>query len=261
MSLMDRIVLALMLSTATPAPAQQAPQVSAAPRDDVVVEGYLSVRPNVRCEASFQPVLAAPRGDGEFNSIRHAFAQDRLKRIYLTCGEGSKASLRKGEEATELQAQTALLDGRNGTSPNMEPFPLGHSIYDRGAYTVQVIKRFAPDLTLTTEQTNDPHVQARFNAREVGRNRFCLPPDYRYFEVATCMVRVEPRLSVRLALTDGSARFGDVQAALIDRARVCVGGSRRVEVDPTQFRLYIADAVYRWTVAARGVDSLIPPAS
>jgi hypothetical protein len=72
-----------------------------------------------------------------------------------------------------------------------------------------------------------------------------------------CMVRVEPRLAVMLAKTEGAARANDLQAALIDRARICVGNARRVRVDATEFRLYIADAVYRWAVAAKGVETLI----
>lgn len=198
--------------------------------------------------------------DGEFNTARHAYAQDRLKRIYVTCGEGANALFVQGGTSSEQDRASGMAGGQAGISPNVDATPLGRSIYDRGAYTVQVLKRFAPDLSLTRAQTEDPAVQARFNARETARNRFRLPSDYRYFEVAVCMVRVEPRLAVRLARSTGPARFGDVQAALIDRARICVGGAKNVEVDPTQFRLYIADAVYRWAVAARGVDSLIPAA-
>ncbi len=101
-------------------------------------------------------------------------------------------------------------------------------------------------------------VQARFDKRELPRNRFRLPADYKYFEVAVCIVRVAPELSVRLAKSERAATLGDIQSALIDSARACVGDAREVKVDATEFRIYIADAVYRWAVAAKGVESLIP---
>ncbi|HEX8556324.1 MAG TPA: hypothetical protein VF695_16605 [Sphingomonas sp.] len=198
--------------------------------------------------------------DGEFNSARQITAQDRLVRSYITCGESPTllSFTSRPREAASVDLASAVAGDYSGSPGIPEAAPLGYSIYDRGAFTIQAMKMFAPDLTLTRKDTNDPEVQVRFNAREVARNRFRLPTDYRYFEVAVCMVRLEPRLSVRLAMSTGSARLGDVQEALIDRARVCVGGARNVQVDPTQFRLYIADAVYRWAIAARGVDTLIP---
>lgn len=198
--------------------------------------------------------------DGAFNTATMRTAQDRLVRIYITCSESPTLLSFTSAPQSDLQRSSGVTADYAGVSGLTEAAPLGYSIYDRGAFTIQALKMFAPDLKLTRRETGDPAVQARFNAREVPRNRFRLPVDYRYFEVAVCMVRVEPRLSVRLAMSDGSARLGDVQEALIDRARVCVGGTKRVQVDPTQFRLYIADAVYRWAVAARGVDSLIPAA-
>lgn len=212
--------------------------------------------------------------DGEFNTNVHRLAQDRLKRTYITCSEtpgalgfttsessvlskmGSMAASGSPDVLAQMASMASPTDRVGGTFD--DPAPLGHSIYDRGAFTVQVLKMFAPDLKLTHEQVDDKAVQSRFNLREAPRNRFRSDADLRYFTVAVCMVRVEPKLAVRLAMSDGSASFGDTQAALIDRARVCVGGAKRVEVDPTQFRLYIADAVYRWAVAAHGVDSLIP---
>lgn len=195
--------------------------------------------------------------DGEFNSAAQLYAQDHLYRIYVTCGESpSFLSLNSPPASAGAVGNgdfTAILPG------STDGAPLGHSIYDRGAFTIQAMKLYAPDLSLTAEQTSDPAVQARFDAREVPRNRFRLPADYKYFEIAVCIVRVAPRLSVRLAMSDGSAGIGDLQWALIDRARVCVGNAREVRIDATEFRIYIADAVYRWVVAANGVKSLIPP--
>lgn len=255
--------------------------------DDIVVEGYrdrtgvdrrttppsaVSTLRNRRTyEYSERMAKCAARGhlsrpdqlsavvDGQFNTVTHDLAQDRLVRINITCSESPTLASMTAPPASDAQKGLAQ-QGRvyGGLLGQTDAAPLGHSIYDRGAFTVQAIKMYAPDLHLTPAQVNDPAVQARFNQREIARNRFRLPVDYHYFEVAVCMVRLQPALAVRLATSNGSARFGDVQEALLDRARDCVGGAQHVSVDPTQFRLYIADAVYRWAVAVRGTDSLIP---
>ena len=58
-----------------------------------------------------------------------------------------------------------------------------------------------------------------------------------------------------LALKD----IESLEAAIVNRTRrQCVDSARKVYFDPTQFRFYIADAVYRWAVAVAGVDTLIP---
>ena len=49
-----------------------------------------------------------------------------------------------------------------------------------------------------------------------------------------------------------------LEDALFIGAHQCVGYAKRMDVPPDLFRAYISDAVYRWVVAARGVDSLIP---
>lgn len=197
--------------------------------------------------------------DGVVNTATQAAAQDRLVRIYISCSESpTLASFTTVPQSKNMNVQYALQGDLTGASSGADASPLGHSIYDRGALTIEALKRYVPDLWLTSAETNDAAVQARFNARETVLNRHRLPEDQQYFQVAVCMVRVAPELSVRLAVSDGTARFGDLQETLVDRARVCVGGAKKVRLDPTQFRLYIADAVYRWAVAAKGVNSLIP---
>jgi len=281
-----------------PLPTQTPDPHADAEPDDIIVEGYRdrkdmdtrtgvptginSTQNRVKYGYSERIAKCAARGklsgmarlravvDGEVNSANYRMAQDRLVRSNITCSESPSLLSFNGPPRTVAELKQAL-ESRlanndlhasgdfTGVSGQVEATPLGYSIYDRGAFTVEALKRFAPDLKLTKAETGNPAVQSRFNLREVPRNRMRLPLDYRYFEIAVCMVRVEPRLAVRLAMSGGSARVGDVQEALIDRARVCVGNSPKVQVDPTQFRLYIADAVYRWAVAARAVDTLIPP--
>jgi hypothetical protein len=260
--------------------------------DDILVEGYRergdiqtrvgaptavwAVRNRQAFEFSERLAKCAARGkltstkrlravvDGEFNTTTHAVAQDLLKRTYITCSESPTLlsfTTLPANAFERMAANTETFgDSGSNTGPSGTPTiaPLGWSIYDRGAFVIEALRLYAPDLRLTRTKTNDPAVQSRFNLREVPRNRFRLPVDYRYFQIAVCMVRLQPKLAVRLATSEGSARIGDTQAALIDRARLCVGGAKSVQVDPTQFRIYIADAVYRWAVAANNVESLIP---
>ncbi|CAN5510912.1 hypothetical protein BH09PSE4_BH09PSE4_21450 [soil metagenome] len=255
---------ALAAQQAAPPPAH-----SDAQPDDVVVEGQLDLpnnpdtvtRPSIANAQNPQDSAVANRAKFEFseriakcvargklstraqlravlddapNKATQVYAQDRLKRSNVTCSEG-----------TEL---------RYFSEPN-----LGYSIYDRGAYMIEAINTYAPDLKLTSRDTGDPAVQARFNTRETPLSRYRLPVDYRYFEIAVCMVRIQPRLSLRLVRTSGpSKQISRIASAIVDNAHICVGDAKRVYFDPTQFRMYIADAVYRWGVAKLGVNTLIP---
>lgn len=289
------VVATLQQPQSTPtAPPGSDPQIRSQPRpdeplagqqsDDIVIEGYRergkvqtkSSAPKTgatserrqtyafsdrlaKCAVSSRPsslrwLRAAV--DGEINSAPQRYAQDHLVRLHITCSESPWLATM----TSPPRERNVSLDGDFVGTPAgiRDVAPLGHSIFDRGAFTIQTIKQYAPDLALDRTHTSDPVVQARFNTREIPRNRFRAPADYEYFTIAVCMVREEPELSMRLAKSDGPARRDDLQAALIDNARVCVGDAREVVADPTEFRLYIADAVYRWAVAANGVDSLIP---
>lgn len=169
--------------------------------------------------------------DSRTNSTWQAFAMQQLARLNMSCAP---------------DAQKAL------SGFITDPY------YDRGALVIEVLKRTVPKLGLAKAQTSDPAVQARFNAREIPLAKFRLPVDRQYFQAAICFVRLQPELAVRLALTDNSRDASRrLEAAIVNRAKVCVGNARRVYFDGVQFRFYIADAVYRWTVAARGVDTLV----
>ncbi|WP_147373661.1 hypothetical protein [Hephaestia caeni] len=135
----------------------------------------------------------------------------------------------------------------------------GDSMFDRGALLEYALERYAPDLLLTAADTHDPAVRRRFNEREAPRNRWRLPVDYRHFEIALCMVREAPELSVRLVKSPvNSELHRRLQAAIIGIGRICLGSPKKVVVDATAFRIWIGDAVWRWAEAARDVDSLIP---
>ena len=47
---------------------------------------------------------------------------------------------------------------------------------------------------------------------------------------------------------------------MVAKGKPCVSNARKVYFDPMQFRFYVADATYRWMVAAQGTTSLIPAA-
>lgn len=133
------------------------------------------------------------------------------------------------------------------------------STYDRGALLGAAIVRYVPDFRLTKKDVLNRAVVKRLNAREFARNHYRLPEDYAYFVTAMCMVGRQPELATRLVQAFGKddlqARIGQL---ILVRAKGCVGDPRRVRVEPGQFTAYITDAAYRWEVAVRGVDSLLP---
>ncbi len=176
--------------------------------------------------------------DGAINGAGQRFWQGRYIGLKSTCAQSPQFAILYG------------LASANGGYYDT-------TYYDRGAMYVRAIQVFAPGLSMTKTQTSDPIVHQRFNAREIPLARYRLPIDRRYFETAVCLVRMEPELSVRLVQTQRTELFTRFEAAIVERGLVCVGGPRKVYFDPAQFRMYIADAVYRWAVAIKGVESLI----
>lgn len=171
--------------------------------------------------------------DATTTSPRQVFAQSRFITINAACAPAAQFATSTGR----------LLDYYN----------------DRGGLYLLALARYAPDLALTKAQTSDPVIQKRFDRREIPLLAKRLPVDRRFFEAAICLVRLQPELSVKLVQpTTQFASYGRIEAAIVNGAKPCTGNARRVYFDPTQFRYFIADAVYRWTIAARGIDTLIP---
>lgn len=172
--------------------------------------------------------------DGAPNSATQVYAQDWTVRNNITCSVSAN-----------------LL--------TISPPELGRSLYQRAAIIAEVINKYAPDLTITRKQTADPATIARFEAMEGPRNRFRQLADQKYFRVVVCMVQLQPEQA--LTLVQGrlkEAELSAVRARIISRGKVCAGNPRRIFVEATQFRSYVIDAVYRWALATRAVDSLIP---
>lgn len=177
--------------------------------------------------------------DGTINGAGQRFWQSRFVQVKSTCAQDAQLARQQGLASFE--------QGR------YDP-----SYYDRGAMYLRAIQVFAPSLKLTKSQTGDPIIQQRFDTREIPLARYRLPVDRHYFETAVCLVRMEPEVAVRLVQTQRKALITALEASLVNRGLVCLGGAKKVYFDPAQFRMYIADAVYRWAVAVKGVGSLVP---
>ncbi len=189
--------------------------------------------------------------DGVANSVRQDAAQRRFVQINANCApDGTFARTAVGEVVN-----------RGGPSSSVSESPLQEQqfYYDRGALFVQAVRVFAADTTLTTAQTGDPAVQARFIAREQAPARLRLPADARYFGAAVCLVQHQPGLATRLVVRDLSPTVREnIAAQIVNTTRQCFGGAKHVYFAAVQMRFYLADALYRWIVAARGVASLVP---
>lgn len=208
-------------------------------------------------DASRRAALCATRGgsgrlallrrvvDGVFATPAQERAQDQLVWQTATCGEGSG-----------IRNQGINSFGRVNVRADSAYCP--GTLY-RGAFIIEAIRAFAPDLSITREQLADPQVQQRFLMREDARASKRLPGDLRFFRTAICIVREQPELAIRLIQTNPVERStAAVQAHLIERTRACTGYAKRLTVDPYQFRAFIGDALYRWALAVRDVPTLIP---
>jgi hypothetical protein len=165
-------------------------------------------------------------------------AMDWLTRQTATCGEGA--------QVFQIGSQIKPSDSYLGT-------------LRRGAFVAETLKAFAPNLALTRQQLASPAVIDRFVAREEPQAANRRPSERTFLKVAICLVREQPNLAIRLVWTDPvTTSTSAIQATMVENARHCVGRVRRVVVDRYEFRTYIADALYRWTLAARGVATLIP---
>lgn len=179
--------------------------------------------------------------DGEPNSANARFAQGWIRTTHRGC-----------------YPPTTLAGYTTPAMPNTIA-AVGESILDRGVIVESVLKSYAPDAALTPSITSDAAVQSRFQQREGLRNRLRLPNDRDALVFASCLVRQQPVLATRLFQSEpGSLLERGLIQTIIVQGRECVGQASRVTVEPSLVRVYIMDAFYRWVVAARGVESLIP---
>lgn len=132
------------------------------------------------------------------------------------------------------------------------------AFFDRGALIEKALSTYAPDLNFATEQLFDPAVLARLHAREDLFNAQRAKQERVFAEVATCVVAVHPAYALDLLKTrTASIEETRLRSALLATPE-CTGGATKVQVDPAQFRVFLADAVYSWALALKGGDTLIP---
>ncbi|KQR87828.1 hypothetical protein [Sphingomonas sp. Leaf343] len=281
MSSFRHCAVAGLVLFASPAAAQTDPvrppatdlpkQPDTEPAKDIIVEGTRDL--NADPPVSSKTLNSGRLGAGSLRSRRTYEMADRFARCSIRSDMNNKAALRQALDGAINGAKQKFWQGRfiglNASCALDTRMALEYGVatiddaydtsyYDRGVMFLRALGAFAPDLELTKAQTSDPKVQARFNARETPLARFRLPVDMRYFEIAICLVRLQPEQSVRLIRTEGIEAVNRLEGAIVNATPICTGGAKKVYFDPAQFRMYIADAVYRWAVAARGVDSLIP---
>lgn len=198
-----------------------------------------------KCATNVDPQALGPLIDGEMNSPAQTYALDRIIRNNLGC----YPDLPFGTHPPELGECNAI---------GVFDVLVCRNLYDRGALMEAAIARYAPDATLSVAEVNDPVVQERLNLREAGRNAKRIPADRFLFQVGICMTRLQPELVTRIVQAHGDdALQNALTMKVLDQARPCIGGARKVKMEPTQLRYYLVDAFYRWVVAARDVGTLL----
>ncbi|MDB5696671.1 MAG: hypothetical protein JWN21_2214 [Sphingomonas bacterium] len=268
---MFRLALIFAISAAMPAAAQRANSPIALPdassSDDIIVRGlripreklptgvywdYQSIVPSriarenadmfLRCALKSSDVAWVRKVvDGEPNSAEARFAQGWIVETHPGCYPPQRST-----RYVTTPVPTATTE-------------VGEARLDRGVIVEMVLKSYATEAELTEAITADPKVQSRFQQREGIRNRLRLPDDRAALAFASCLVMREPVLATRLFRSEpGSLLERGLTQTIIVEGRECVGRSGRVTIDPSFARVYIIDAFYRWVVAARGTDSLIP---
>ena len=203
----------------------------------------------VRC-ARFFPVKLLHRViDGKPNSPGPLFAMDGFIRANMACWPDLPRS--------PIPAPPDLASCWPATTSM--GLPVCRSVYDRGAVLEEAIARFAPDAELTTRQVDDPAVQARLEAMEANRLSLAYPDERLRARALQCLVRSEPENTTRMVRAHGHPALQTQYVyRILDQGRHCLGRQGAIEVEPLYFRYALTDAFYRWVVAARGVDTLLP---
>jgi len=269
---MLRIALfAALGATALPATAQQAaapvPLPDATSSDDIVVTALRIPREKLPAGVywNYQTLLVSriARENAEmfFRCAMKSGALEGVRKV--VDGEPNSATARFWQGWISQTHRGCYPPTRlAGYTPSGRPagiIDFGESRLDRGVIVENVLRAYAPDAQLTPAMTADPAVRSRFQQREGLRNRKRLPDDRDALVFASCLVRQQPVLATRLFhARPGSLLERGLTQTIIIEGRDCLGGTKRVTVDPSLVRVYIMDAFYRWVVAARGVDSLIP---
>lgn len=208
--------------------------------------GISEARRFVRCMREIDPKLLRQTIDRGVNDFTARWSLDRLIRQGAAC---------HGSMFFEPQPAPPYYGDCN---PILQT-RLCRSVFDRGVLFEYALTKFAADLQLTRDDLRQAQVRQRFLKRELPKTRMRTPDDQRYFDVVSCVVQLRPQESLELVrLPEGSPKEGRLEALLIASTPNCFSNAKSVTVDPNQFRLYIAEALYNWAVAVKGVDTLVP---
>ncbi|RYD93992.1 MAG: hypothetical protein EOP61_22505 [Sphingomonadales bacterium] len=203
----------------------------------------------VRCIRHAPPQLLRPIVEGHARSPATHDALDRVIRANAGCYQGLGASPASAGQPYYGDCNPVTLRGNT----------LCRAVYDRGALIEDAFKTYAPKFMLMPADMKNKAVIDRFASREAARGNFRSPMDRRFYEAVACMVQKEPQRAIRLLRAEpGLDREARLRQEMIFRSRTCIGNPNKLTVDPYQFRAYVADAVYHWTLAAKGVDTLVP---
>lgn len=136
------------------------------------------------------------------------------------------------------------------------------TIFDRGYLFEKVSKEYGSEVWLTAASLSQAGVLDRFLSREDERNATRRKSETQFYFAVACMVRINPAYAVRLLdFEAGSEGETEMRQRLIGNGQRCVGGAENITVDSDQFRSFTAEAVYGWTVAISGQDTLVPEQS
>lgn len=186
--------------------------------------------------------------DGRPNSPQHEFSLDRFIRINVACYPGAQQP--PPEVPGYSYCRSVIGNDR---------LPICRSYYDRGAIIEGAVAHFAPDATLTVKDVADKDVQKRLDTREATRLALALPADKVRMQIAECLVMSQPELVTKMFQARKTPAL-QVQYVyrIMDRGKICLGGVKPARVEPLYFRYVLTEAFYRWVLAARNVDTLIP---
>lgn len=186
--------------------------------------------------------------DGRPNSAPHEYSLDRFIRLNATCYPSAQNPAPEEPGYSFCRAVTGN-----------DRLPICRVYYDRGAIIAGALAAFAPDAGLAPSDVADRAVQRRLDEREAKRLALALPADRVRMQIAECLVMSQPIETTRLVRAHENPEL-QVQYVyrILDRGKVCLGGISPIRIEPLYFRYVMTEAFYRWVVAARNVDTLIP---
>lgn len=186
--------------------------------------------------------------DGRPNSPEHEYSLDRFIRINSACYPGAQQPPPESSGYSYCRAVTGN-----------DRLPICRSHYDRGAIIEGALAHFAPNATLTVNDVADKTVQRRLDQSEATRLALALPADKVRMQIAECLVMSQPeRVTKMFQARDTPALQVQYVYRILDHGKVCLGGIKPVRIEPLYFRYVLTEAFYRWVVAARNVNTLIP---